>query len=314
MTGSEPPASELMLAVQAAIVDRTTAQVITALRGEGIRSILLKGPVLEQWLYDDSPRAYLDADLLVSPADLSRAEGVLVGLGYARALGDGDIPPFDRQLHAHTWCPPRGTSIDLHRTLAGALRPPPTVWAELSEGTTTVEVDGARVEALGVEARAVVVALHAAHHGPGERKPLEDLSRALGALDREGWRAAARLAGRLGADEAFVAGLRMLPAGAELAEALGLRAPVSVEVALRTGAPVPLALHLEWLHQAQGARAKARLLLRLLFPPRAFMEPAPGVHRPRAALARAYVVRISKLRHGPAALLAWKRARQTWGR
>lgn len=310
MTGSEPCSSEVMVAVQAAIVDRTTARVATALRNEGIRSILLKGPVLAHWLYDDSSRAYLDADLLVSPADVCRTEAVLAGLGYARVLGDADIPPFDRQLHAHTWCPARGPSIDLHRTLAGALAPATKVWAALSEGTVMVEVDGAPVEALGMEARAVTVVLHAAHHGPRERKPLEDLSRALEALDREGWRSAARLAERLGASEGFAAGLRMLPAGSELAATLAMPEPSSVEVALRTTAPAPLALHLEWLHQARGARSKARLLLRLLFPPRAFMDPAPGARRPRAALARAYLVRIGKLRHGPAALLAWQRARR----
>ena len=174
-TGPDASSSELMVAVQAAIVDRATARVVTALREEGVRSILLKGPVLADWLYADSPRAYLDADLLVAPADVSRAEAVLDGLGYAKVLGDADIPPFNRQLHAHTWCPPRGTSIDLHRTLAGALATPATVWAVLSQDAVMAEVDGTGVEVLGPEARSVMVVLHAAHHGAGEHKPLEDL-------------------------------------------------------------------------------------------------------------------------------------------
>lgn len=310
MTGPDASSSELMVAVQAAIVDRATARVVTALRDEGVRSILLKGPVLADWLYADSPRAYLDADLLVAPADVSRAEAVLDGLGYAKVLGDADIPPFNRQLHAHTWCPPRGTSIDLHRTLAGALATPATVWAVLSQDAVMAEVDGTGVEVLGPEARSVMVVLHAAHHGAGEHKPLEDLSRALQALDGQGWAAAAELAERLDACEAFAAGLRMLPAGVELAAALDLPEPSSVEVALRTAAHPPLALHIEWMRQARGVSAKARLLLRLLFPPRAFMEPGPGARRPRAALAGAYLLRIAKLRHGPAALLAWRRSQR----
>ena len=102
----------------------------------------------------------------------------------------------------------------------------------------------------------------------------------------------------------------MLPAGVELAAALDLPEPSSVEVALRTAAHPPLALHIEWMRQARGVRAKARLLLRLLFPPRAFMEPGPGARWPRAALAGAYLLRIAKLRHGPAALLAWRRSQR----
>ena len=113
MTGPDASSSELMVAVQAAIVDRATARVVTALRDEGVRSILLKGPVLADWLYADSPRAYLDADLLVAPADVSRAEAVLDGLGYAKVLGDADIPPFNRQLHAQHLVP---TARDLDRS------------------------------------------------------------------------------------------------------------------------------------------------------------------------------------------------------
>ena len=211
MTGPDASSSELMVAVQAAIVDRATARVVTALRDEGVRSILLKGPVLADWLYADSPRAYLDADLLVTSADVSRAEAVLDGLGYAKVLGDADIPPFNRQLHAHTWCPPRVTSIDLHRTLAGALATPATVWAVLSQDAVMAEVDGTGVEVLGPEARSVMVVLHAAHHGAGEHKPLEDLSRALQALDGPGLAAAAELAERLDACEGIRRGTEDAP-------------------------------------------------------------------------------------------------------
>jgi hypothetical protein len=77
---------------------------------------------------------------------------------------------------------------------------------------------------------------------------------------------------------------------------------VEPEVALRADPPEPLALHLEWLDQAEGTRAKATLLLRLLFPPRAYMEPPPGTPHPRRALARAYLTRLAKLREAPAAL------------
>jgi hypothetical protein len=80
-------------------------------------------------------------------------------------------------------------------------------------------------------------------------------------------------------------------------------------VALRTDPPAPLALHLEWLNQAHGPASKGRLFLRLLFPPRSYMEPPPGTRWPRVALAAAYLRRLAKLRYAPAALRAWWRTR-----
>lgn len=300
--------SQVIRAAQAAIVDRTTARVAEALEREGVRCILLKGPVLERWLYEGSSRSYVDVDLLVAPDHLARAEVVLAGLGYSRALQASDIPPFDRELHADTWCAAKGPAVDLHRTLAGAAAPPAAVWAALSEDIEVMLVDDAELEVPAVAARALVVALHVAHHGAAERKPLEDLSRALELLNREGWATAAELAHRIGATEPFAAALRLLPRGRELAAALALPETSSLEVALRTVSPAPLALHLEWLRQARGPRAKLRLFLRLVFPPRAFMEPPPGTPHPRRALAAAYARRIAKLRYAPMALIAWRRA------
>jgi hypothetical protein len=293
-----------MAAAQAAVVDRATAGVVRALRDRGVRPILLKGPALERWLYDDRPRPYVDVDLLVSPDDRPRAEDVLRGLGYVQEIGDADIPPFDRELHAYTWTAPRQPAVDLHRTLAGAAAPAAVAWSALVRDSEPMAVEGVEVEVLGPPGRAVVVALHAAHHGTREQKPLEDLERALARLDLGGWTAAARLAGEIGAAESFAAGLRLLPAGHALAAELHLPATASAEVELRANPPAPLAIHLEWVRQARGPRAKARLVWRLLFPPPAFMEPPPGTRRPRLALARAYLARVAKLRHVPKALSA----------
>jgi hypothetical protein len=275
---------------------------VKALRAQDVRCILLKGPALERWLYDGELRSYVDVDLLVSPDDWSATEAVLVELGYERGVDDKDIPPFDRPLHAYAWIAPREPSVDLHRTLPGAAASEATVWLALGVDTELLEVDGTKVEVLAPPARAVLVALHAAHHGAGERKPLEDLSRALERVDRATWDAAARIARRLDAVDAFGAGLRLLPAGRRLATELALPPTVEPEVALRADPPEPLAIHLEWLRQADGTRAKAALMLRLLFPPRAYMEPPPGTPRRRVALARAYLARLAKLRDAPAAL------------
>jgi Uncharacterised nucleotidyltransferase len=304
MTRENAARSAVMAAAQAAVVDRATAGVVRALRGHDVRPVLLKGPVLERWLYEHEPRPYVDVDLLVSPDDRPRAEQTLRGLGYVQEIGDADIPPFDRELHAYTWTAPRQPAVDLHRTLPGAEAPAGDAWSALTRATEPMAVEGVEVEVLAPPARAVVVALHAAHHGTSERKPIDDLERALVRLDRDGWASAARLAAEIGAAEPFAAGLRLVPAGGALAGELGLAATTSSEVELRANPPAPLAIHLEWLRQARGPRAKARLVWRLLFPPRAFMEPPPGTRRPRLALARAYLARIAKLRHLPATLRA----------
>ena len=60
--------------------DIATIELTAALEAAGIRSILLKGPAIKLWLYaEDESRHYWDIDLLVSPAELPRAESVAAG-------------------------------------------------------------------------------------------------------------------------------------------------------------------------------------------------------------------------------------------
>ena len=55
-------------AANALLLDLAAARASAALRDAGIRAILLKGPVIARWLYDDgSERNYGDVDLLVAP-------------------------------------------------------------------------------------------------------------------------------------------------------------------------------------------------------------------------------------------------------
>lgn len=59
------------------------AEVNAAFAREGIRMLSMKGPLLSMELYGDpGMRTSKDLDLMVSPADLSRAGEVLKGLGY----------------------------------------------------------------------------------------------------------------------------------------------------------------------------------------------------------------------------------------
>src|SRR5437667_12114242 len=80
-SGSDPAGSssariaDLEPVLRRVAIDVVTAEVSEALRAAGMRCILLKGPALTRWLYPrGEERSYLDVDLLVSEANLARAE------------------------------------------------------------------------------------------------------------------------------------------------------------------------------------------------------------------------------------------------
>jgi hypothetical protein len=301
-------------AARVAIVDRATAEVVRAIQDAGMRCILLKGPGLSEWLWDDAPlRPYGDTDLLVGPLERPRVERLLGELGYVRTLGDGDVPQPDRELHAETWRrDPSAPAVDLHRTLNGARAPAERAWAALSRSTERLRVDSVEVEIPSLPARALHVVLHAAYHGERSGKPVADLERALERAPDETWREAAALARELDAEDAFAAGLGLLPQGRALRARLDLGGPRSVEVSLMAGANRPLAVSLEWLAQARGPRAKARLARQLLLPSPAWVrESYPFARRGRRALATAYLLRLTRIpRYGVQAVVAWRRARR----
>jgi hypothetical protein len=297
-------------AIVALRVDQITAEVVAALRVGGVQSILLKGPSIARWLYaDGSPRSYIDSDLLVPPERQSLAEAVLAELGFESVLADEDTPGW--QLAAHLWMRPDGTQVDLHRTLVGIDAAPATVWKVLSTESRPMCVGGLTVEVLSRSAIAFHIALHAAQHGRADTARLEDLDRALSALGSEEWRDAAALSERLDAVPAFSTGLRLIPAGAELAARLDLPVAASTEASLRARNAPRGALGLEELARVRGLRAKLGLIARNMVPSPRFMRAwSPLARRGRIGLAAAYVWRpiAIVLRAGPAAF-AWLRAR-----
>jgi hypothetical protein len=290
-------------------VDAATARVLSALAADGVRAILLKGPALARWLYaDGTPRPYVDADLLVDPRRVIDAERCLGRLGFAKVCGPEDMPG---------WYPPEsewtgsgeGEVIDLHWGLGGAGASDDVVWAALSVNTERLVVAGVEVQALGRPALALHVALHAAKHATLP-KPRVDLARALHAADRGTWEAAAALAWRLGAQDMFVAGLRLEPAGARLAAWLGMTGNASATSILMATSAAPGALALEAFATAT-LRTRVWLALRTLIPTRRWMimHTARG-GRGGAWLAASYAwhpIAVT-LRAGPA-WRAWRRAR-----
>lgn len=288
------------------------AEVSEALHAAGVRSILIKGPLLVRWLYgSETARASSDLDLLIDAATVGAAEAVLEQLGFARVvIGVGAV---ERPRHASTWVRASDARpVDLHTTVVGVGVSPPEAWAALEARTAHETLEGAAVEVPRPEARLVLIALHAAQHGEREPQPLRDLARALEVATWAQWREAAALAEQLRADAAFVAGLDLLEPGRALRDELGLSTARTVEASLRAKTAPPLTLGLEWFTHLPGLRPRLRFVFRKTFPPPAFMRLwSPLARRGRVGLVVAYLWRPVwlVLRGGPA-LAALRRARR----
>jgi Uncharacterised nucleotidyltransferase len=261
--------------MQTMATDLVAADVVRALRQAGVRPLLLKGPALAELLYRPGElRSYVDVDLLVAPDEEPVSGDVLRALGFEALVGARDLGGH-RPLHAHEWVKEQTPSVDLHRTLPGAAADPAIVVGVLGARTRSIELAGELVETPTAPALLVHVVLHAVHHGPRGSKALEDLERAL-ELDLDVWEDAAAL--------------RLLPAGAALAERLDLPARAPVEIELRTSGAPPLSGGLEWLLRTPGTRAKAALLARTIVPsPGAIRLWRPLARRPRGGLVLAYL-------------------------
>jgi hypothetical protein len=309
----EPGASADLLAIGLSLqLDAVTAEVVTALRATGIESVLLRGPAIARWLYEDAnARSYVDVDLLVPPGDIEHAEQVLGGLGFSDYTVEG-VLAHDRPTYAHTWLRRDGAAVDLHYALLGVRLEPARIWDVLAAETEMIAVLGTEVRVASPPGRALVVALHAAHHGVGVGQPLDDLARALELLPAGLWEKASSLAARLDAQVAFATGLRLLEPGREVAHTLGLPPTSSTETTLRASTPPPMALGFEWLATTRGLRGKAGLVARKIVPAPRFMRAwSPLARRSSAGLAAAYGWRLLWLaRHAGPGFLAWRRARK----
>ena len=325
-TRDSATAAELLATARTVRVDRVTAEVVDALRERAVPCVLLRGPVLARWLYDDRElRLYVDADLLVPHTTVPTAEDVLSRRGFERGVEEVDLlGPLDDSedrrsvmltFHAQSWARGNWDHVDLHHTLVGARVAPGDVWRVLTTETERLRVRGVAVDVPGPAARAVTLALHAAQHGVGVGKPLEDLRRALERLQDDVWEQAALLADRLDATPSFATGLRLLPAGQDVAQRLELPHDRPLDVALLSTTPPPMAHGFHRLVTTRGARGKFRLAARKLVPSRGFMRHwSPTARRGGLGLVAAYLWRpLWLMRHTVPGLRALLRARRTGG-
>lgn len=298
-------------------VDAATAEVMRALAAEDMASVLLKGPALAAWLYTpDEPRAYRDCDLLVAPEDFDATLAILESLGFLRLFDDGELPAWWQAHAVEGWRALDGVTVDVHRAIPCLGVTAAEAWPILTAKTRSMTVANATVAVLDLPARALHVALHAAHHGAKVGRPLEDLDRAVAQLGEPLWRAAAGVAERLDALAGLRAGLCLTPAGRELATRLRLTAQPSVAARLQATTPPPVALGLEQLARADGLRARWSIVRAKVVPPASYVRRwHPIASRGHAGLAFAYLYRpLWILRSTPRALRAWRQARRDTAR
>ena len=309
MDGAEDPDARLLGAARALAVDAVTADVVEEFRAAGVRSILLKGPTVAALLYPEESRPYVDSDILVPPADVARAQEVLMRLGFEQ--GPVEIEPQLGLPHARTWSRAGdGAMVDLHESIAGVGAAPGELWEALQSVTEPTAV--ARVECAGLQPHAValVVALHAAQHGGEVERPLEDLRRAIARVPDTEWERASRLAGVLAATVNFVSGVRLVEGGPELAERIGLPSPELVDAASGPHSPTRLALGFARLAEEPSLRGKLAIARQEVAPSAEHMRWwSPLARRGPLGLAAAYGWRFLQLLwRTPPSLLAWRRS------
>jgi hypothetical protein len=297
-------------------IDACTAEIVTAMRSEGIEPILLKGPVIVRWLYADDPaaRVYGDIDLLVSPADLERARALLVRSGFAVAehpliSGDGH--------HARSYVREAdGAAVDLHHTLHGMQTVErAAVWAMASSHVESIDVAGTTLNGPDAALRTLNVALHPEPEDHPASRSWRDLERALERVGEEDWRAAAAIARELGIEAELAARLCRSVAGAALATRLGIETsePSRYELlgAVSDGRAPRAVISIDNLRARSGAAARLRYAAAKLVPPAEQLRRESALARRGAAgLAAARIARAARVAAQlPSALLAYRRAR-----
>lgn len=274
-------------------VDGLTAEVANAFGREGIDTLVLKGPVLAKWLYPGEMRPYADSDLMVAPDDRMRAVGVLERLGFAQhcpwlpspACVDPGGTPFNRR---------GGGMVDLHCRLPGLDGEPDAIWGCLAASAERQAIGGVELRVPGRAAVLLHVVLHAAQHAYlMDGKPLEDLRRALAAVEETEWSNALELARAFGGVPAFAAGLRLLPEGGDLARRLDLGEVRSLRRELRREDNVIAEELYALLSADTGIRQKLATAASDIFPRPDYMRWwTPLARRGKLALAGAYLWRV----------------------
>lgn len=290
------PSASARVAGATLLVDRLAAEVFARLAEMGARGILLKGASTIRLLGEAAADApYSDVDLLVPLTGIQQIEQLLTEMGYApRAVS---TIPHDRPTHAWCWQKPGAVEVDVHVSLPGVGVPPERLWGLLEKETEEIEIQGTGVPVLKRSARALHLALHASQHGRDYPEPLKRLAAAVERLPAGVWREAHRLSIDLQAAGSFRSGLRLVKGGDRLLADLGLQDETGDDGS--SGPHSELARTLDGIVRTPGSGRRLLLLLRKLFPPRAYVRGVYGSGAERGAgLAYLYAERLIRIMWG----------------
>jgi hypothetical protein len=297
-------------------VDSWTAEVVSAMRAQGIRPVLLKGPVTARWLYGElaADRVYCDCDLLVGPEDTASARALLPELGFC--VQEHELIEVDEH-HARIFLRSGdGANVDLHRTLHGMERlAPEQVWAMVGRHLSQMDVGGVTVDVPDPVLRTLNVALHLGPADGPASKPWQDVEQALERVEDTIWQAAVGLARELGIEHELAARLRRLDAGTRLADRFAITTRGSeyynLVGAVTTGRVSPSVYTVSRLRAQPTNKARIGYALAKLFPPTEQLRRQHALARRGAAgvlLARGLriILVIGRL---PRTLVAYRRER-----
>jgi hypothetical protein len=186
--------------------------VLASLRQAGIRCIPLKGPVLTVGSYQKlGLRDFDDLDLLVAPAEVTRAVVVLEKLGY----GGWDIPEQRVACHLsseseHNLVREDGAvTLDLHWAVGRKYFTIPLDFEELWRRTTRTKLIGADVPDLSAEDAVLFLCYHGGKHLFGRLSWVCDVAATIAAHPNLDWDALLTGATQMGARRLLLLGLRL---------------------------------------------------------------------------------------------------------
>lgn len=290
------------------------AEVAWHLAQRGVRTIVIKGPSISEWLYAlEEARESADVDLLISPDDLQRAHDQLVEMGFMKAFTD--TRPGETAHHAENYSRHDAAFgkhvIDLHTSFPGFGVSPDDAFEILWRDRVGALQGNVDVWYPSLDARVLIVALHAARSS-GFGKSRLDLIRAIGWADQGSWLGVGQLAAELNAEPALRAGLELIE-DPGLIERAGLaRVTVEPEWILLTQNAARTAIRLNELQQLPWRERPGQIAM-WLFPSPALMEIRdPGSADTRWTLTRAYARRLGQgIAHAPQAVRQLRDARRS---
>jgi hypothetical protein len=205
------------------------ADILGALRVEGIPVIVLKGAYLAETVYEDRGlRSMRDLDLLVRKCDLSHAEATLFAMGYSRL--PGRTADVSRRHHLPPLVRSGRTPVEIHWTIENPTEPFDIDVEGLWARATPASIGGQEVLALSPEDSLLHLCLHTAFHHQfvlGLRGCWDILETTRHFGDRIDWVALQERARRWGVEKYVCLTLSLAK------ELLGVRVPVEVLADLR---------------------------------------------------------------------------------